>query len=92
MSAGKFRLKSRGDILKLGKTPNVHQVSLRSGNSWQAVSKYLSESEDKREGMYSVDLSILYGILTSGLGLTDEQALNLRIGDVFEVSKSSAAE
>ncbi len=90
MPAGKFRLKSRSAILKLGNAPNAHQVGTRSGISWPTVSKYLSEKEDTE--MVSVDLAVLYGILTDGLGLTEEQALNLKIGDVFDVSKLPAAE
>jgi hypothetical protein len=90
VAAGKFRLKSRGEILKLGKTPNAHQVSMRSGISWPTVSKYLNEEEAARDEMVSVDLAVLYGVLTDGLGLTESDAMNLKFGDVFEISKPLA--
>jgi hypothetical protein len=92
MPAGKFRLKSRGEILKLGKTPNAHQVSIRSGNSWVTISRYLADDEEKRDSVQSVDLAIMYGMLTSGLGLTDEQALDLKLRDIFEITKVAATE
>jgi hypothetical protein len=92
MAAGKFRLKGR-PIMELGRgIENPHQVHLRSQVSWPTVSKYLSEDPATLDEMRSVDLEVLYGLLVDGFGLSEHEALNLRLGDLFDVSRKRAAE
>lgn len=90
MAAGRFRLKGR-PILKLGKgVDNPHQVHLRSQVSWPTITKYLSGEETTLEDMRSVDLGVLYSLLVDGLGLSEAEALDLRLSDILEVSRKGA--
>lgn len=92
MAAGRFRLKGR-PILQLGKdVKNLHRVHLRSQVSLPTVTKYLSDNPEILDSMKSVDLESLYGLLVDGLGLTEEEVLNLRLGDILEVVQSRDAE
>jgi hypothetical protein len=87
MATGKFRLKGR-PIIDLGRdVNNSHQVHLRSQVSWPTVSKYLSDDPATLDEMRSLDLEVLYGILVDGLGLSEEEVLNLRLGEILEVQK-----
>ncbi len=91
MAAGRFRLKGR-PILSLGKNvENPHQVHLRSQVSWPTVSKYLSDDTKVLDGMKSMDFEALYGLLVDGLGLSEDEVLNLKLGDILEVTQSRAA-
>ena len=58
---------------------NKHRLSLTEQVSYPTVHKYFS-GEDIRN--FSGD--VLYAILVTGMGLTLDQASELRLGDVFE--------
>jgi hypothetical protein len=90
MAAGKLRLKGR-PIMDLGRgVENPHQVHLRSQVSWPTVNKYLSGDVATLDDMKSVDLEVLYGILVDGLGLSEAEVMNLKLGDILEVSRGAA--
>lgn len=76
----KLVLKGR-DILEKSGVPSVHQFGLRLRISATTATKYISAPEKVK----AFDASILALIVTDGLGLTPEQALNLRLGDIFEI-------
>lgn len=59
---------------------NTHKLSLKIGVSYTTTLKYINHPE----GIEVLDLRIFAGMLTHGLGLTREQALDLRFGDVFD--------
>lgn len=88
MPSGTFRL--RGRVLKeIAKekgivdskgNANRHQVSLRAGVSYPTVDKYF-ENYDEVE---SIHLRSLAGILVDAFGMTPDEVLNLKLGDLFE--------
>lgn len=84
---GKFRIKGR-ELLKLGNARTAHQLAMRTQVGWTTMQKYMA-SEKKRDQMRYIDLEILYSIFANGLGLSDEEILNLKIGDVFDISRNT---
>lgn len=74
------RLQFKGSELLEG-TDNVHQFSLRAQVSAQTAYKYLQTPEN----VHAVDLKVLYALLIRGLGLTEKQMLDLKIGDLFKI-------
>lgn len=60
---------------------NDHRVSLRAGMTYTTMRRYLTG----KVSPYEVNLKALGGLLIYGLGLTKDQAANLRLGDLFEI-------
>ena len=80
MGNKKFVLKGREIFARSG-LPNTHQLSLQARISAQTAYKYV----DKPEDIQAVDCSILASILLDGVGLSVEEVLNMRVGDLFEL-------
>jgi len=80
----KSKLIIRGEnLLKLGRgASNTHQLAMASRVSYSTVHKYVLNPQEIK----AVDLFVVFAILTDGLGLTPEQVLEMRFGDVFELS------
>ncbi len=76
-----WRLRLNGSkLLNIGcGADNVHKLALKSKRSYPAVKSYVEDPDKNR-----IDLDVLGSILVDGQGLTPEQILNLRLGDVFE--------
>jgi hypothetical protein len=83
-----WRLILKGQqILKMGKgAENAHQLSLRSGVSYPTVKRYV----DTPELVQALDAIVLPTVLIEGQGLTREQVLDLRIGDLFDILQDAA--
>ncbi len=77
-----FRLKGRvlDKMCKSHGLKNPHQVSMRAGVSYPTIEKWLSEPE----GIESIHMPSLAGILIGALGFKPEDVLKMRIGDLFE--------
>lgn len=74
-----FRLKGKA-IMEMGPEPlNMAQVHERSGVSYKTVHRYISGKP-----IQAIELEKLCAIL-SGAGLTRDQIINLRVGDLIEV-------
>lgn len=70
-------------LLSLGQgADNVHVLALRSQRSYPTTHDYVS-GDSKR-----IDLELLTSLLIDGLGMTREQMLDLRLGDLFEFRES----
>jgi hypothetical protein len=67
-------------ILELSNLPNAHQLALRSRVSYPTVDRYINCPEETSQ----VSAVVMAAILTEGLGLTPEQVLDLRVGDLFQ--------
>jgi hypothetical protein len=67
-------------FLKLSGLENPHQLALRSQVSSPTVNKYNISPEK----IVAVDTSVLSSILLNGVGLSQEQILALKLGDIFE--------
>ena len=81
MAGWRLRLKGQ-QLLKIGKgADNPHQLHLRSGISYPTVKKYVDEPGEVR----AYDSNVLPGILIDGQGLTPDQMLEMRLGDLFEL-------
>lgn len=81
MATGKLRLK-RGAFD--GMQVSRHKLSQIGQVSYPTVLKYVeAEDVDNFSG------PVLYTMLSVGLGLTDEQIGNIRLGDLFEVEGES---
>lgn len=63
---------------------NPHKVHLGSNVSWPTVSRYLSADQETLSAIKQVDLRVVFNILQA-LGLSSDDVLNLRLGDLFEV-------
>ena len=69
----------KGVILKLGRgADNIHALSMRSQRSYQAVHDFATGIQKR------LDLEVVSSILLSGLGMTQAEVLDLRIGDLLE--------
>lgn len=75
-------LKGQAILAKSG-LQNAHQLSLAARVSYPTADKYINRPADIR----AVDLGILAQVLTGGLGIAPEDALELRLGDVFEIGE-----
>ena len=78
MASGSIRLKGRELLEK--HNISMYRLAENGAASWPTVHKYIS----KPETVDQISAEVLYGILIDGLGLTLEQAADLRMGDVFE--------
>ena len=82
MASGVFRLKGP-NLLEIGKRKGVNsinQLSLRSGITYATAHRYIQNPGE----VEAMSLRNLYGILVDGLGLSAEEVMNMRIGDVFD--------
>jgi hypothetical protein len=80
MASGIFRLKGP-QLLKLAKgVDNAHQASLRGSVSWPTASRYINTPQKVRV----LDLEVFTNLVIDGFGLTPDEVLNLRMGDLFE--------
>lgn len=68
-------------LLEMSKIPNAHQFSLRARISYPTIEKYVNRPEK----IVQFDAAVMGQIVTDGLGLTIEQAKNLRLGDLFDI-------
>jgi hypothetical protein len=68
-------------ILEMAGVPNGHQLSLRARVSYPTIDKYVNRAQFA----FSVSTEAMAAILLDGIGLSPEQALDLRLGDVFEL-------
>jgi hypothetical protein len=91
MASGTFRLKGSA-LQKMAQgrgVPNRHQVSLEAGVSYPTVDKYLRQPET----VGSIHLRSLAGILVDAMKMSPEEALELRLGDIFEfIPRTNGAE
>jgi hypothetical protein len=78
MSSGTVRLK--GQALRERLTVNMHQLSQTEQVSYPTIWKYLNKPEEL--GSFSAD--VLYALIVEGMGISPEEAADLRLGDVFE--------
>ena len=89
MPSGTFRLKGV-ELLRTFGPPigvmNMHQLALRGQIGYATMHNLMTKSDE----MQKVNLRHLYGILVDGLGLTPDEASELRLGDVFEVKPDTA--
>lgn len=60
---------------------NDKRISLKAGISYATMRRYLTG----KFSLYEVNLKALGGLLIYGLGLSKEQAADLRLGDLFEI-------
>jgi hypothetical protein len=60
---------------------NVRAVSKQSNISRSTVYKILDEPET-----INVSLAMVYRFLSGGLGMSDGEILDMRVGDLFEIS------
>jgi hypothetical protein len=67
-------------LLELSGLPNPHQLALRSRVSSPTIAKYVNAPETSEV----IDAAVLASILIDGLGKSEKEVLNLRLGDLFE--------
>ncbi len=78
----KLRLQVKGStLLSRSGEPNANQFAHRVRVSAQTGYRYV----ETPERVEAYDATVLARILTLGLGLTPKQALELKIGDLFEL-------
>ena len=70
------RLKAR----RIAQGLTQEKLALQSGVSAQTAYKHASEPER----VHAIDLAVLTRFLVNGAKLTEEQVLNLRLGDILE--------
>jgi hypothetical protein len=70
-------------LLKISKETNAHRLSMKSMVSFPTVAKYVHNPEKSN----LIDLNSLTAVLINGCGMTKEQILQTRIGDLFEFSE-----
>jgi hypothetical protein len=68
-------------LLEMSGEPNAHQLSLKARVTYPTVDKYVN----KPGQTIAYDTISLTQILIDGLDLTEDQILNLKIGDIFEI-------
>lgn len=80
-----WRLRLKGSrLLEIGSgAKNPHQLAMRSGVSYPTAQIYVHEADN----IVKMDVKILASMLIDGLGLTREQVLDLRLGDLFEIER-----
>ncbi len=90
MASGYLRLNGR--FFTEGKLKiNMHKLSQVERVSYPTVLRYVSpigDSERKNDEVKNFSGEALYAILVSGMGYTEEEAKNLRVGDIFEFVKT----
>lgn len=87
---GKVMLVLRGEELLKAHVPDrsLKDVERATGASYPTVWKYVNGAK----GIKQYDASYLAMFLTAGLGLTIDQAKELRLGDVFDFMETTDAE
>lgn len=76
------RLIFRGqEILRRSGEPNPHRLSLKARVSYPPIERLVNRPET----VQSFDMANLAALLTDGLGLSEDEAMNLRLGDIFEI-------
>ncbi len=71
----------KGVLLDRGASENPHQLALKARLSYPTVAKYA----EKPATVQVVDMAVLASLITEGFGLTKRQALDLKLGDLFEI-------
>jgi len=79
MASGYLRLKA-AELIK-AKGTNLHRASQRGGFSYPTMHRYIKQPE----GVESMHMRSIVGLLVDGLGYTPDEIENLRFGDIFEV-------
>lgn len=83
MATGTFRLKGR-QLYAKGyadrRVKNIQEVATKSGMTYPTAFRWI----DRPEEITGINLENLAGFLIDGLGLTPEEVINLRLGDVFD--------
>ncbi|MEI2773397.1 MAG: helix-turn-helix transcriptional regulator [Candidatus Competibacter sp.] len=85
MSSGSVRLKGRELLEKHNVT--MYRLAENGAASWPTVHKYIT----KPETIDQISTEVLYGILIDGLGLTLQEAADMRLGDLFDFIPGNAA-
>lgn len=85
MSSGSVRLKGRELLEKHNVT--MYRLAENGAASWPTVHKYIT----KPETVDQISAEVLYGILIDGLGLTVDQAADMRLGDLFDFIPGNAS-
>lgn len=78
MASGTFRLKGRALLKEHNVT--MYRVAKDGKVNYPTIHRYITSPDSVK----LISLEVLYGLL-SGLGLSDEQVANLRLGDVLEI-------
>ena len=76
----RFCLKGQAILEKSG-LKNSHQLALRARISAPTASKFIIQPENVKY----LDTEVLARMLVDGCGLTPEQILDMRLGDIFEL-------
>ena len=71
----------KGALLDRSGSGNPHQLALKARVSSPTVLKYVNTPEN----VQVVDMAVLAALVTEGFGLTKRQALDLKLGDLFEL-------
>ncbi len=71
----------KGALLDRSGSDNPHQLALKARVSSPTVAKFVNAPES----VQVVDMAVLAALVTEGFGLTKRQALDLRLGDLFEI-------
>jgi hypothetical protein len=66
-------------LLELSKLENPHRLSLRSGVSYDTTLRFVNEPEKVKD----IDTTVLASLLLKGLGMSEKEVLDLRLGDLF---------
>ena len=82
MPSGTFRLKGAALFERFRKRgfDNHHRISLQARVTYPTVQFWLQDEP----AVESLHLPSLAGLLVDGLGMTPEQALSLRLGDLLD--------
>lgn len=78
MASGHVRLKGRELLEKYG--TSIYRLAKDGDISYPTAHKYITSPEATQQ----IDSEVLYGILTS-LGMSHEQVLDMRFGDIFDL-------
>jgi hypothetical protein len=68
-------------ILERSGEPNAHRLSLRAQVSYPTVDRYINKSDV----LTAIDLNILGTLITTGMGLTPEEALAMPLSSLFDM-------
>ncbi len=66
-------------VLEMSSSKNIHSLALESSVSVQTGYKYIRDSE----GVKAIDLETIASFLIKGCGMTEEEVLNMKFGEVF---------
>ncbi len=73
----------KGVLLERSGSANPHQLALKARVSSPTIGKFINAPET----VLVIDAAVLAAIVTEGFGLTKRQALDLRLGDLFEFTE-----